>query len=117
MILLIAKEEVRKLPVAPLGLEMTLESPSSISGTVDTDRIIVITLTGKGPPLEGFVNGVGFKHKTTLQAYGIPSSMIKWKRREGFHPPLWGNGRRGEEQCVIDGWETYKRVGLSNNQE
>ncbi|GAB4856597.1 hypothetical protein Ancab_014513, partial [Ancistrocladus abbreviatus] len=72
-----AKEEVRKSPVDPLDLKMIVERPLSVTGTTNTNRIIVITLIGEGPPLKGLINGVGFKHKTPLQAHGISSSMIK----------------------------------------
>ncbi|GAB4856595.1 hypothetical protein Ancab_014511 [Ancistrocladus abbreviatus] len=68
-ILPIAKEEVRKSPVAPLDLEMMVERPPSVSGTV---------------------NGVGFKHKIAPQEHGIPSSMIKWKGREGISSSIVG---------------------------
>ncbi|GAB4856590.1 hypothetical protein Ancab_014506, partial [Ancistrocladus abbreviatus] len=64
-----AKEEVRKSLVVPLDLEMTVERPPSISG---------------------IVNGVRFKHKIAPQEHGIPSSMIKWKGREGISSSIAG---------------------------
>ncbi|GAB4856594.1 hypothetical protein Ancab_014510 [Ancistrocladus abbreviatus] len=57
-----AKEEVRKSPVEPLDLKMTVERPPLATGTANTDQIIVIALIGEGPPLKGLINGVGFKH-------------------------------------------------------
>ncbi|GAB4856632.1 hypothetical protein Ancab_014544, partial [Ancistrocladus abbreviatus] len=100
MILPTAKEEVRKSPVTPLGLEMIVERPPLVSGIADSNGIIVTALVSEGPLLEGLINGVGFKHKTALQEHDIPADMIKWKRSGGVSSSIAGERKeKGGAMC------------------